>query len=619
MKKITRIAALLAAGALLFGAFGCSSGGDGDGDETPSGTTPVSYTLKAGTPNFDSGSLKVSGMDTTEDTGDDTFEMTLKPTGKAAVTVTGTWELTTENSFVCKPTEDVEINGINVTKATGATGTLNDDDSITLTVEGVSLVFVKNEDSGGITPVEKSFTVDFVGLKSNDFDPAVTFSSEKQDLPASSETKVKNVTLYSRSAGSLAVRNKDGECTGINYGGSSFNNDDGSRSLGATADTSLYARVIYVPVECAGTLKVTYKTTFKPDPGFESLEDKGQIGAYDADGKLIGEVASVAGVNSDKPLTVNVSAATTVAILYARNGTKKNATAVSGGIDVTKIEFTVAESDGNNPNPDGDGEGDKSDDNEGEEPGDPTNPSNPTDPSDPTNPSNPDDENDGDQTTEQTATITYTAVDGNSVFALKTGSEEDIFSTVGTTFTKAGLGTFGGETGSDDAEFALKDGYPKVEPTSFTPSSTANVKVKDILEGGKATFTGYMLNSELKDNTTKIALTKDEDNAFVEYSFTLSVAADVEVSVTAFNSQTGNLYGKVSVLDSDNTEKATSGAKTSGSKEDNDASVTATALGAGTYTVRFAWCPIKDYQASGGIKAFNGGIQSVSIKATATE
>ena len=167
MKKITRIAALLAAGALLFGAFGCSSGGDGD--ETPSGTTPVSYTLKAGTPNFDNGSLEVSGMDTTEDTGDDTFKMTLKPTGKDAVTVTGTWELTTENSFVCKPTEDVEINGINVTKATGATGTLNDDDSITLTVEGVSLVFVKNEDSGGTPPAAgEGDSYDFAELTAAD-------------------------------------------------------------------------------------------------------------------------------------------------------------------------------------------------------------------------------------------------------------------------------------------------------------------------------------------------------------------------------------------------------------------------------------------------------------------
>ena len=352
MKKITRIAALLAAGALLFGAAGCSSGG-GDGDETPQGpqTETVSYTL-TDTPGFESGTLKVSGMNTTDDTSDDTFEMTLKLADEEeAKTVTGTWELT-DTGFVCKSDADVTIGEITVNAGESVSGKLNEDNSeITLEVSDVvSLVFVKDEDSGGNTPVEKSFTVDFVGLQSNDFDPAVTFSSEKQNLPAGSQTKVKNVTLYSRSDGSLIVRNANGECTGINYGGSSFNNDKGEGSLGATADTSLYARVIYVPVECAGTLKVTYKTNFKPDAGSESLEDKGQIGAYDADGKLIGEVASVAGVNSDKPLTVNVSAATTVAILYARNGTKKNASDLSGGIDVTKIEFTVAESDGNTGN-----------------------------------------------------------------------------------------------------------------------------------------------------------------------------------------------------------------------------------------------------------------------------
>ena len=351
MKKITRIAALLAAGALLFGAVGCSSGGDGDETPPRPQTETVSYTLKD-TPGFDSGSLKVSGMNTTDDTSDDTFEMTLKLADEDAKTVTGTWEVT-DTGFVCKSNANVTIGKITVNAGESVSGTLNEDNSeITLEVsDDVSLVFVKDEDSGGNTPVGKSFTVDFVGLKSNDFDPAVTFSEDKQKLPASSETKVKNVTLYSRSEGSLIVRNANGECTGINYGGSSFNNDSGSGSLGATADTSLYARVIYVPVESAGTLKVTYKTTYTK--GKDDDVDKGQIGAYDADGKLIGEVASVAGVDNDKPLTVNVSAATKVAILYARNGTtayKDGQDKASGGIDVTKIEFTVAESDGNTGN-----------------------------------------------------------------------------------------------------------------------------------------------------------------------------------------------------------------------------------------------------------------------------
>ena len=170
MKKITRIAALLAAGALLFGAFGCSSGGDGDGDDPSRGTTPVSYTLKAGTPGFDSGSLEVSGMDTTDDTGDDTFEMTLKPIGKDAVTVTGTWELTTEDSFVCKSDANVTIDDITVNAGESVPGTLNEDDSITLTVaEGKSLVFVKDEDSGGTPPeAGEGDSYDFADLTAAD-------------------------------------------------------------------------------------------------------------------------------------------------------------------------------------------------------------------------------------------------------------------------------------------------------------------------------------------------------------------------------------------------------------------------------------------------------------------
>ena len=164
MKKITRIAALLAAGALLFGAFGCSSGGDGD--ETPSGpqTETVSYTLKD-TPGFDSGSLKVSGMNTTDDTSDDTFEMTLKLADEEeAKTVTGTWELT-ETGFVCKSDANVTIGDITVNAGESVPGTLNEDNSeITLEVSDVvRLVFVKDEDSGG-TGGATSATVKYLQL-----------------------------------------------------------------------------------------------------------------------------------------------------------------------------------------------------------------------------------------------------------------------------------------------------------------------------------------------------------------------------------------------------------------------------------------------------------------------
>ena len=198
-----------------------------------------------------------------------------------------------------------------------------------------------------------SFTVDFVGLTGTDFTPAVTFASDgKLKLAAKSETKVGVATLYSRSEGNLIVRSdtNTGKCTGINYGGSSYNSNssDGTSkdtlALKETFDFTDSSRHITVPVNGAGTLKVTYKSTYTASA--DGDVDKGQIGAYDKDGKLIGEVASVTGVNNDNPLTVEVSAATTVYILYARNGTtatKNNEKKASGGIDVTKIEFTAAE------------------------------------------------------------------------------------------------------------------------------------------------------------------------------------------------------------------------------------------------------------------------------------
>lgn len=219
--------------------------------------------------------------------------------------------------------------------------------------------------------------------------------------------------------------------------------------------------------------------------------------------------------------------------------------------------------------------------------------------------------NDG--SVEQTATISYDATATSPAFALTETSSSTIFGTIQTSFSSAAMGTIGGVS-----TYTLVDGYPKVEGSKFSPSSTSNAKVASILDAdNKATLKGYSLKSTLVNGSTKVALTKDENCAIVDYSFTLSAVSDVSINVVAFNSQSGNLYGKVVILDSTNTEKASSGAKTTGSKEDNDASVTISNLAAGTYTVRYSWCPKADVAASNGIKTFQGGVQSVTITATA--
>ena len=272
MKKITRIAALLAAGALLFGAVGCSSGGDGDGDDPSRGTTPVSYTLKAGTPGFDSGSLEVSGMDTTDDTGDDTFEMTLKPTGKAAVTVTGTWKLndgsTTE--FTCKSDKSVEINGVPVTPDTVVTGTMNGDTislSIPTETTSVTLTFVKNEDTSGGTPPEagEGDSYDFADLTAADITALQLKSGDtlsKAALIESLNAKVLNskVTI-TQDEPKLKLKGKDPDPIAVAFGtdsaGRTANDAMPALTAGSALELKRYisypttsGKKIQVKVEC---------------------------------------------------------------------------------------------------------------------------------------------------------------------------------------------------------------------------------------------------------------------------------------------------------------------------------------------------------------------------------
>ena len=210
-----------------------------------------------------------------------------------------------------------------------------------------------------------------------------------------------------------------------------------------------------------------------------------------------------------------------------------------------------------------------------------------------------------------TATISFDATAASPAFALTNGSAAGVFDNVAESFLAAGMESVGGVS-----TYTLADEYPKVESAKFTPSSASNEKVASILDTeDKASLTGYILKSTLVDGSTKVALKQDENCAYVTYPIALSAAADVSVDVTAFNSQSGNFYGRVVISNQTSGKIADSGAKTAGSKEDNDASVTAS-LAAGMYYVTFVWSPIGDIEASKGIKSFLGGVQSVKITAT---
>ena len=367
MKKITRIAALLAAGALLFGAVGCSSGGDGD--ENPQGpqTKTVSYTLKTGTPNFDSGSLEVSGMDTTEDTGDDTFEMTLKPTGKDAVKVTGTWELI-EGGFVCKPTEDVEINGITVTKATGATGTINDDDSITLTVaEGVSLVFVKDKDTSGGTPPEagKGDSYDFADLTAEDLAKfGITSMSGGNDVKitqtstADAPHMVLNgkVGVVATAADKLSVKPKNGEPLAIGFGTNGVNNIGVSATVG---DTVTVDHFISYPVEAGKKYQMSITS------GGQANKAEHYFIVTNSSGKIL--TSKVCSTSTTDAVTLDVFEAeeSTVRLTNARTvaGASPSGTTYFGKVTITEISGgdssnNGSETPGGTPGEDGGEEGD---------------------------------------------------------------------------------------------------------------------------------------------------------------------------------------------------------------------------------------------------------------------
>ena len=340
MKKLSRIAALLAAGALLFGAFGCSDDDNEEKDPPKPQTETVSYTLKDGTQGFDSGSLKVSGMNTTEDTSDDTFEMTLTPEEGTAEKVKGTWKLndgsTTE--FTCKSDESVEINGVPVTPDTVVTGTMNGDTislSIPTGTTSVTLTFVKstgggNGDGDGDKATAKTYdfatwsAADLAAFGGEFYTDSKNNAKNQLKSPEGTTELSTGATIYNKAANAIMIRTvstTDNTPTALNYNGAG--NDD----LSSGVDVSKLDRYVSIPVDGAG--KITASVKF-----VNSSSANGNLQAVfvDADGKLLGTVVEKdAKTGGEATIEGTTAGATTVILAFSRKG------AGGGGLDVYSI------------------------------------------------------------------------------------------------------------------------------------------------------------------------------------------------------------------------------------------------------------------------------------------
>lgn len=362
MKKISRIAALLAATALLFGAIGCS-----DDDEEPTPAAPAApvdtvspasfeltsgaeavakpFTLTLGTTQINEAGLaalkkvelseqneinaivKQSGSDITvskvaltEDATATTLKLSLTMASSAAAGTKGTLTLTLS--------KDYTENGKDVM------GTLNYEIKANTTI-------TPGEDDDPNTPASAK-TYDFATWSEADLatfgDGQYTDSkgTAKNTLksPEGSTELSTGATIYNKNANAIMIRTvstTDTTPTGLNYNGGIATNIANGVTI---ADLDRY---IKIPVDGAGTVTASIKAV-------NSSKNSGtlQIALVDKDGKLIGDLvtANVADgkiTGSDATtgtVTGTVTAATDVYLAFSRNG------ANGGGLDVYSI--TVA-------------------------------------------------------------------------------------------------------------------------------------------------------------------------------------------------------------------------------------------------------------------------------------
>ncbi len=346
MKKISRLAALFAATALLFGAIGCS-----DEDEGGSGEDNKSITLNAGDIfATEDNTLYVKILDGNKV---DAF-MWSEETSDYAPVAQGASYTITDNAL-----------SVNAGEAGTFTGTVVSATQMTLTIgkDTMTLKKADKEPTGpnpgdddppngsAATAKTYSFAGGENGIVAADISNwdlsakdvinapiATTLTTKELANGASISWKGSKVgTLRFRAAHEAnqgAISALAPTITTLNYNGGA--NSDISSGI-AIADLDRY---VSIPVDGAGT--VTADVTFKGAK--ESDNPSGgpfQVAFVDADGKLLGDVVTDAvTASSTKTLSGTVTAAGTVYLAFSRNGAKKGTNGSTGGDDVSKI--TVA-------------------------------------------------------------------------------------------------------------------------------------------------------------------------------------------------------------------------------------------------------------------------------------
>ena len=358
MKKISRLAALAAATALLFGAIGCS-----DEDEAPTpadtvspasfeltssaeavakeftltlGTTQINETglaaLKANTDlttqkadivtQSEGNNINVSAIKVAEDATATMVKLSLTMASSAAAGTKGTLTLTlpadfTANGKAIAKTISYEIKGSSSTTPPEEGGPENP--SASATAKSYNLVGLALSD----------FPEGTVTAKDNGAALSAFVSGADNYIKTQTEVSVKGATLYG-GKNNLRIRATNGASTALNYNGGE------SADISSGTTISGLSRYVKIPVDGAGTITVEYAGV-SSDKGSKTCQIAllDETGGY-LGGETVNTLKDDAGVTQQHTFDITVTKATSVYIVFSRNG------ASGGGIDLYKIEVKPA-------------------------------------------------------------------------------------------------------------------------------------------------------------------------------------------------------------------------------------------------------------------------------------
>lgn len=363
MKKISRLAALFAATALLFGAIGCSGEDDDPTPATPVDTVSpdslkltsgaeaaaTAFTLTLGTTQINEAGLAalkanadltaqkgdivtqegnnidVSAIKVVDDATATTVKLSVTMASSAAAGTTGTLTLTLPADFTA--------NGEAIAK------------TISYEIKGSTTTPPDEGEPENPSASATAKTYDFATWSTADLaafggDGQYTDSkgTAKNTLksPEDSTELSTGITIYNKNANAIMIRTvstSDTTPTGLNYNGGI------ATSIADGVSIDSLDRYIKIPVDGAGTVTASIKAV-------NSSKNSGtlQIALVDKDGKLIGDLVTanvadgkITGSDTTTGTVVGkVSAATDVYLAFSRNG------ASGGGMDVYSITVVPA-------------------------------------------------------------------------------------------------------------------------------------------------------------------------------------------------------------------------------------------------------------------------------------